>query len=86
MRKVTIYTTNYCGFCRRAKAILKQQSVPFDEINVEDDDEKREWLQRVTGQHTVPQIFFDDEAIGGCMDLEELIRKGTLDEKVGKVA
>ncbi len=86
MRKVTIYTTTYCGFCRRAKAILKQQNVPFEEIDVEDDDEKREWLQEVTGQHTVPQIFFDDEPIGGCMDLEELVRSGQLGQKLGNVA
>lgn len=86
MRKVTIYTTPYCGFCHRAKMILKQRGVPFDEIDVDGDRDKRAWLREVTGQRTVPQIFFDDEPMGGCTDLEALIRAGKLDEKLGREA
>jgi glutaredoxin 3 len=82
MRKVTIYTTTYCPYCRRAKILLNRLKIPFEEINVEDDDEKREWLVEVTGEKTVPQIFFDDEAIGGFMDLQELENKDQLVEKL----
>lgn len=82
MKKVTIYTTQYCGFCRRAKALLSKRGIPFEEIDVDGDDEKREWLVGATGQHTVPQIFFDQESIGGCSDLEDLDRRGTLMPKI----
>jgi glutaredoxin 3 len=83
MRKVKIYTTSYCGFCKRAKALLSKLNIPFEEIDVEGDDERREWLEKVTGEHTVPQIFFDDESIGGYMDLAELEQTGGLMEKLG---
>jgi glutaredoxin 3 len=86
MRKVTIYTTAYCGFCRRAKQLLKKLQIPFEEIDVEGDDEKREWLVETTGERTVPQIFFGDESIGGCTDLEALVRSGELEKKLGKAA
>jgi glutaredoxin 3 len=85
MRKVTIYTTHYCGYCRRAKQILTELSIPFEEIDVEEDDEKREWLVQATGRTTVPQIFFDDESIGGCTDLEALVKNGGLDAKLRRV-
>jgi glutaredoxin 3 len=82
MRKVTIYTTTYCGYCRRAKALLNRLSIPYDEINVDMDDEKRDWLVEVTGEYTVPQIFFDEESIGGCIDLEDLAKSGQLMKKL----
>lgn len=78
-----MYTTTYCGYCRRAKALLTRLSIPFDEINVEGDDKARDWLVEVTGQHTVPQIFFDEESIGGCTDLEALHAQGVLFQKLG---
>ena len=82
MQKVTIYTTNYCGYCRRAKSLLGQLKIPYTEIDVEGDDAKRDWLVEVTGQMTVPQIFIGEESIGGCTDLEELHRKGLLFDKL----
>lgn len=84
MRKVTIYTTPWCGFCHRAKSLLRQHGVEFEDVDVDGDVERRAWLRQVTGQRTVPQIFFDDEPIGGCTDLEALIRAGRLDEKLGR--
>lgn len=84
MRKVKIYTTTYCGYCRRAKQHFQRLSIPYEEINVEGDDTAREWLVEATGQHTVPQIFFDDESIGGCTDFEALERSGKLNEKLGR--
>lgn len=82
MRAVTIYTTTYCGYCGRAKSILTQQAVPYVEHDVTNDDAKRHWLVDTTGSRTVPQIFFGDEPIGGCDDLEALVRSGQFKERL----
>jgi glutaredoxin 3 len=82
MRPVTIYTTTFCGYCTRAKSILAREGVPFSEVDVSDDDDKRRWLVQTTGQRTVPQIFFGDESIGGCSDLEKIVRNGQLKERL----
>lgn len=82
MRTVKIYTTPWCGFCHRAKRLLEQHGVPFDEIAVDGDREARVWLRKASGQRTVPQIFFDEESIGGCSELEVLIANQHLAEKL----
>lgn len=82
MKKVTIYTTQYCGYCRRAKSLLKDKGIPFTEIDVEEDDAKRKWLQKTTGQSTVPQIFIGDESIGGYQELAALDQNGGLLQKI----
>lgn len=82
MRDVTIYTTDTCPYCVRAKQVLQQHDVPFVELDVTNNPDKRAWLVTQTGQRTVPQIFFGDESIGGCSDLEALVKKGGLDEKL----
>lgn len=82
MRKVKVYSTSYCGYCQRAKLLLERNKIPFEEIDVESDDEKRQWLVQVTGQKTVPQIFFDDEPIGGYSDLQALENSGQLMKKL----
>ena len=51
--------------------MLKEKGIPFTEIDVETDDAKRAWLKKVTGQSTVPQIFFDDKSIGGYEELQK---------------
>lgn len=76
--KITIYTTNYCGYCKRAKALLEQRGLAYDEINVEGDDQKRNWLVRITGRQTVPQIFINLLPIGGYDELVALDKKGEL--------
>jgi glutaredoxin 3 len=78
MKRVTVYTTTYCGYCHRAKAILREHGVPYEERDVTHDANKREWLVETTGMRTVPQIFFDDEPIGGCDDLEVIVDNGEL--------
>lgn len=85
MKKVTIYSTDYCSYCRAAKALLQAKGVSFTEINVENDDAKRAWLTQVTGQQTVPQIFIDDKPYGGFDDISELDRQGKLDGLLGLV-
>ena len=82
MRDVTIYTTTVCAYCVRAKQVLQQQQVPYREVDVSDDDDKRAWLMQTTGQRTVPQIFFGDEPIGGCTDLEAIVRAGDLKRRL----
>jgi glutaredoxin 3 len=82
MRPVTIYTTTFCGYCTRAKSILSREGVPYAEVDVSDDDDKRAWLVEATGQRTVPQIFFGEESVGGCTDLEKIVRAGQLKERL----
>jgi glutaredoxin 3 len=77
--KVTVYTTTYCPYCVRAKALLKRKGVDFEEVAVDDDDAKRLWLVEQTGQRTVPQIFAGDRSLGGFSDLDALDREGKLD-------
>ncbi len=82
MKPVTIYTTDYCPYCTRAKQVLKSNAVPFTEVDVTGDDDKRKWLVETTGQRTVPQIFFGETPVGGCMDLEAIVKQGQLQAKL----
>ncbi len=77
--KVTVYTTSYCPYCVRAKALLKRKGVDFEEIAVDGDDERRLWLVEQTGQRTVPQVFAGERSLGGFSDLDALDRAGKLD-------
>jgi glutaredoxin 3 len=77
--KVTVYTTSYCPYCVRAKALLKRKGVDFEEIAVDGDDQRRLWLVEQTGQRTVPQIFAGERSLGGFSDLDALDRAGKLD-------
>lgn len=76
---VTVYTTNVCPYCIRAKALLKKKDVPFREINVETRPELRTWLCDVSKQRTVPQIFINGAPIGGFSELAALDSAGKLD-------
>lgn len=76
---VTIYTTAWCGFCRRAKALLDEKGVEYREIDIEKTPGAREEMQQRSGRRTVPQIFIDDAAVGGCDDLYALDAGGRLD-------
>jgi len=78
MRPVTIYVTTYCPYCVRAKDILKKHAVPYHEVDVSGDGDRRRWLVENTGQRTVPQIFFGEQSIGGCNDLEAIVKAGKL--------
>ncbi|MEH6755540.1 MAG: glutaredoxin 3 [Alphaproteobacteria bacterium] len=84
MAKVEIYTGMMCGFCSAAKRLLKQKGVDFEETDTSfNSAKKQEMLSRANGSHTVPQIFIDDEHIGGCDDLYALESSGQLDAKLG---
>ncbi len=81
-KKIVIYTTQWCGYCSRAKRLLNSKGWEFTEIDVDGDSEKRAWLARVTRQRTVPQIFIGEESVGGYDDIAALDRRGELDRKV----
>lgn len=76
--RVVIYTTDYCGYCRRAKQLLTDRGIGYTEVDVTEDPEQRAWLAEKTGRRTVPQIFINEEPIGGYDDLVALARAGKL--------
>ena len=79
-RDVVIYTTMFCPYCHNAKALLKRKGVAFKEIAVDGNRAaRREMSERADGRTSVPQIFIDDDHIGGCDDLYALEEAGTLD-------
>ena len=80
MQPVTIYTKATCGYCARAKSLLTQKNVRFQEIPVDGDAAKQqEMSKRANGGWTVPQIFIGDRHFGGSDDLHALERAGKLD-------
>ena len=76
---VTMYMSEWCPYCRRARGLLTGKNVKFSEINVEDDLKFREEMIARSNRRTVPQIFIGDRHVGGCDDLFELDRSGELD-------
>ncbi len=80
MAKIEIYTTAFCGYCARAKRLLNDKGQAFDEIDVTMDPVRRtEMATRSAGGRSVPQIFINDQHVGGCDDLHALDAAGKLD-------
>lgn len=79
---ILMYTTGWCPFCMRAKALLERKGFKYHEINVEDDPALREEMQKRSGRRTVPQIFVGDRHVGGFDELSALERAGELDPLV----
>jgi glutaredoxin 3 len=77
--RVTLYTTEPCGFCRQAKSLLQSRGVIYDEVNLAKDPVGRANLVARTGQMTFPQIVVGERAIGGFRELIEADRAGVLD-------
>ena len=85
MAKIEIYTTMFCGYCQRAKHLLKKKGVDFEEIDISlKPSQHPVMIKRADGNSTVPQIFIDDENIGGCDELYELEQDGKLDVLLDK--
>ncbi|MFA6600302.1 MAG: glutaredoxin 3 [Candidatus Omnitrophota bacterium] len=78
-KAVRIYTKQVCPYCRRAKELLKSKEVAFEEVDVSEDQAKRDELAAKTGMATVPLIFIGDQFVGGSDDLQELEDSGKLD-------
>ncbi len=78
--KVEIYTWSTCPFCLRAKSLLNQKQIEFIEYCIDGDNQARqEMSQRANGRTSLPQIFINDQHIGGCDDLYSLESEGKLD-------
>lgn len=83
MKKVTIYTMDYCPYCESAKKLLKSKGIAFEEVKLPmDDDAQWDELEAKTGYKTMPQIFIGEKFIGGYTDLASLDKKGDLDSLV----
>jgi glutaredoxin 3 len=80
MNKITVYTTEPCGYCRQAKALLDKRGLEFDEINLAMDAEGRAELASRTGMMTFPQVIIGDELVGGFTELAAADRSGRLAE------
>lgn len=82
MAKVVVYSKTICPYCVRAKKLLEGKGVEFEEIMVDSDPNLFNELKQKSGMLTVPQIFIDDELIGGYTELADLDSKGELDAKL----
>jgi glutaredoxin 3 len=83
MKKILVYSTDYCPYCRQAEALLTRKGFPFESIDVTNDPAMRDKLVKLTaGLMTVPQIFIDGKSIGGFSDLAKLNQSGQLDQLV----
>lgn len=79
MAHVTIYSSDYCPYCSRAKALLQQRGVTdYEEIVVDGKPELRARMTALTGRTSVPQIFIGGAHVGGCDDLHALDARGGL--------
>ena len=81
MKNVTIYTGPYCNYCDAAKRLLTRNNVSYKEINVaEVEGAKDEMIKKASGKKTIPQIFFDDQHIGGYDEVRALEKENKLQE------
>jgi len=84
MKKIEIYTTDYCPFCVKAKTLLKKKNIKYIEINLSDDEALREKMSAMAnGARSVPQIFADNVHIGDCDKIHKLDQEKKLDKLLG---
>lgn len=79
MAKVIVYSKAQCPYCDMAKALLASKNIPFEEVRVDVDAKKLEEMMRLSNRRTLPQIFINDQSIGGYDDLAALVKSGKLD-------
>lgn len=79
MAKIEVYSSAHCPYCVMAKQLLERKGVSYKEIRVDKDASKRHEMMKKSRQRTVPQIFINDEAVGGYTDLLALERSQRLD-------
>ncbi|HCK32371.1 MAG: glutaredoxin 3 [Micavibrio sp.] len=82
MAKIEVYTTDYCPYCVRAKDLLKRKGIAFEEVMMSTQEERMALMEKAGGRRTVPQIFINDEGIGGYDDLAALDASGELEKKI----
>jgi glutaredoxin 3 len=78
MTPVTVYSTTWCPWCDRAKALLKARGIPYDNVNIDTQPNFRQKLVELTGGYTVPQIVIGEQPIGGFRELRALDLSGEL--------
>ena len=80
---IVMYSTGWCPYCVRARALLERKGLAFREIKIDEDPAERDaMLARSGGRRTVPQIFVGDHHVGGFDDLYALDKAGKLDELI----
>jgi len=79
MARIEIYTTPWCGYCARAKALLEKKGAAFEETDVMEDAVKRSEMRERSRRTTVPQIFINGQHVGGSDELAALEQAGKLD-------
>lgn len=79
-----MYATPTCPYCSAARMLFKKKSVEFDEISVANDKELRTQMEELSGASTVPQIFVNDQPIGGFDEVYELDQQDELDPLLGR--
>jgi glutaredoxin 3 len=82
MARVQIFSTRWCAYCVRAKALLDARGVDYEEISLDDDPAFRQKLFDLTGAWTVPQILVDGQPLGGYTELWRLDRDGRLEARL----
>jgi glutaredoxin 3 len=82
MHRIQVYTTRWCGYCVRAKALLDAKRLAYEEIALDDDPAFRQTLHDLTGRSSVPQILIDGHPIGGYTELWRLEKTGALDARL----
>lgn len=80
MARIQVYTTRWCGYCVRAKALLEARGIAYDEVALDDDPAFRQTVHDLTGGWTVPQILIDGKPVGGYVELWRLDQAGGLEE------
>lgn len=82
---VIMYRTRFCIYCVMAERLLKSKKIEFEQIDVSGQPEMRRELRERTGRRTVPQIFINEQSVGGFDDISALDRAGQLDTMLGLV-
>ena len=86
MTKIEIYSKSYCPYCKRAKASLNRLGLDFEEYEITDSKQLTAQMIERSGRRTVPQIFINDEHIGGGDDFHHALETGALAHLIGQVS
>lgn len=80
---VQVYTSGWCGYCMRAKALLERKGIAYEEIDVDGDAARRQEMMARSGRRSVPQVFVGEHHVGGSEDLAAAEKSGELDRLLG---
>ncbi|NIP37796.1 MAG: glutaredoxin 3 [Candidatus Dadabacteria bacterium] len=79
MKKVTVYTSSFCGYCLAAKSLLSKKDIEFEEVNLSQSPELRKEIREKWSWHTLPLIVINNKLIGGFRELAMLESSNNLD-------